>query len=228
MDELDLLRLLHSTEHSFVERKRVSDVKDVIKTVVAFANTLAPNQNGILFVGATDDGEIEVHSSSLDKLQMTLADKLQSIYPAVYYTTKTVTEDGRECLAVVVPGSVVRPHFAGPPYVRDGSRTVVATSQKYDALLSARTGKAFELQQWEGKAVSIRTFRRQAGIAYVVTENLQIATVLSANRFYVTVSFGNRNESYPLGRVEISYAMLQIVLNFRSKPFLRPIRSRRF
>jgi hypothetical protein len=205
LDESDLLRLLHSTEHSFVERKRVSDTKDVVKTVVAFANTLAPDQEGILFVGATDHGEIEAHCSSLDKLQMNLADKMQSIYPAIYYMTKTVQENGNECLAIIVPGSPTRPHFAGPPFIRDGSRTVVASSERYDSLLATRIGKAFELQRWEGKSISVRTFNRQAGIAYVVTEKVQIATVLSSNQFYVTVSFGNRNESYPLRRVEISY-----------------------
>jgi hypothetical protein len=38
--EADLLRLPHSTEHTFVERKTVGDTKDSVKTAVAFANTL--------------------------------------------------------------------------------------------------------------------------------------------------------------------------------------------
>jgi predicted HTH transcriptional regulator len=120
--ELDLLRLLHSTEHTFVERKTVADTKDLIKTVVAFANTLSNDQEGVLFVGTTDGGEIEAHSSSLDQMQKSLADKLKNIYPAVYYETKTVQESGRECLAVIVPGSPSRPHFAGLLFVRDGSK----------------------------------------------------------------------------------------------------------
>lgn len=205
LDGSDLLRLLHSAEHSFVERKTIGDVRDCVKTIVAFANTLSNDQEGVLFVGATDKGEIEAHSSSLDKLQMTIADKVQGIYPSVHYTTKTVQEDGRECLAVIVAGSPSRPHFAGPLFVRDGSRTVVANSERYDSLLAARTGKTYELQRWQGKQISVRTYQRQGGIAYTVNQTVVQGTVFSANQFYVTVSFGNRNQSYPLSRVQITY-----------------------
>jgi predicted HTH transcriptional regulator len=203
--ETDLHRLLHSTEHSFVERKTFGDTKDWVKTVVAFANSLRDDQEGVLFIGATDDGAIQDVPTNLDKLQMTFSEKIQSIYPPVYYTTKTVRENEKECLVVIVPGSPARPHFAGPPFVRDGSRTVVASSGRYESLLAARTGKAFELQRWEGKLVSVRTFSRQAGIAYVVNQRVEAATILVVNQFYLTVSFGNRTESHPLNKLEISY-----------------------
>ena len=83
----DLLRLLHSTENSFVERETAGDQKDWVKTIVAFANSLNDNQEGVLFIGATNSGEIERSPSNLDKLQMTLSEKMQSAYPAIYYTT---------------------------------------------------------------------------------------------------------------------------------------------
>ncbi len=127
MTEADLLRSLHSTEHTFVERKTVGDSRDWVKTVVAFANSLETNQEGVLFIGATDKGEIESNPANLDKLQKTLSEKLQSVYPPVYYTTKIVAADGRECLAVIVPGSSSKPHYSGPLYLRDGSQTVIAT-----------------------------------------------------------------------------------------------------
>ena len=41
--EQDLLRLLHSEETTFVERKTVGDTRDIAKTIVAFANTLPPD-----------------------------------------------------------------------------------------------------------------------------------------------------------------------------------------
>ena len=203
--ELDLLRLLHSTEHTFVERKTVGDTRDLVKTVVAFANTLPNGQEGVLFVGATDAGEIEVHSSSLDKIQMNLADKLQNIYPPVYFTTKTVQESGKECLAVIVPGSPSRPHFAGQLFVRDGSRTVVASAERHESMLAARTAKAYELQKWEGKLVTVRTLTRQSGMAYVIIETKGQGCLVAANQFYLTVDMGNRTLSHPLKRVEISY-----------------------
>lgn len=84
---------------------------------------------------------------------MTLADKGQSIYPNVYYTTRTIHENEKECLAVIVPESPSRPHFAGPLFIRDGFRTVVANTERHESLLAARTGKTFELQRWkEGRS----------------------------------------------------------------------------
>ncbi|MGD0739597.1 MAG: ATP-binding protein [Terracidiphilus sp.] len=204
-NESDLLRLLHSTEHSFVERKTVGDSKDWVKTVVAFANTLSNDQEGVLFIGATDTGEIQDSASNLDRLQMTFSEKMQSAYPSIYYTTQTIQENGRECLAVVVPGSPSKPHFAGQPFVRDGSRSVVPDSAKYESLLAARLAKTYELQRWVGRSITVRILSRQSGMAYVVNQSTHEAQVINANQFYLTVSFGNRTQSYPLNRFEISF-----------------------
>jgi predicted HTH transcriptional regulator len=54
--EEDLLRLLHSEEITFVERKTVGDTRDFAKTIVAFANSLLHDQEGVLFIGATKLG----------------------------------------------------------------------------------------------------------------------------------------------------------------------------
>lgn len=208
--ELDLLRLLHSAEHTFVERKTVGDMRDAVKTVVAFANTLPDDQEGALFVGVTDAGEIEAHSSSLDKIQKNLSEKLQNIYPAVYSTTKMVQESGKECLAVIVPGSRRRPHFAGQPFPRDGSRTVVASAERHESMLAARTAKTYELQKWEGNDVTVRIVVRQKGMGYAMSDTWWQGRLVSANQFYLTVDDmgnrdrGSRTNSYPLKRVEIS------------------------
>jgi predicted HTH transcriptional regulator len=205
LNESDLLRLLHSTEHSFVERKTVSDGRDWVKSVVAFANTLPSDQEGILFVGATDAGEIEPHSSNLDKLQKSFSEKLQNAYPPVYYTTRIVQESGRECLAVIVPGSSLRPHFAGQAFIRDGSKSVEATSEQYETLLASRTGKAYEIQKMMETPLTVSIFQRQAGVAYVINRAISEARISKVNQFYVTIDFGNRKQSYPLSRVEISF-----------------------
>ncbi len=203
--EEELLRLLHSEETTFVERKTVGDTRDFAKTIVAFANSLPHDQEGVLFIGATNAREIEAHHSSLDDMQRKLSEKAKSIYPTVYFTTTTVREDGKECLAVIVPGSPSRPHFAGEPFVRDLSKTVVASADKYESMLAARTAKVYELQKWIDKFVSVRTVTRQSGMAYSVTQKTFQATLVSANQFYVTVDFGNRRTSHPLKRVELSY-----------------------
>jgi predicted HTH transcriptional regulator len=203
--EEDLLRLLHSEETTFVERKTIGDTRDIPKTIVAFANTLPPGQEGVLFIGATNAREIEAHSSSLDDMQKKLSERTKSIYPPVYFTATTIREDGKECLVVIVPGSASRPHFAGELFVRDLSKTVVASAEKYESMLAARTAKTFELQKWKGKHVTVRTMSRQAGIAYYIHDMRSPATLVSADQFYVTVDFGNRIVSHPLKRVQISY-----------------------
>jgi hypothetical protein len=203
--EADLLRLLHSTEHSFVERKTIGDSRDWVKTVVAFANTLTPDQEGILFIGAKDNGEIEDRDNNLDTVQKTFSEKLRAAYPPIYYTTRIVQEKGRECLAVIIPGSVEKPHFAGPAFLRDGSQSVEATPLQYESLIASRLGKVYELQKWLGKSITLRESRREAGVAYVVNVTNQIAAVVVVNQFYVTLDFGNRRHSYPLSKVEISY-----------------------
>jgi hypothetical protein len=205
LDESALLRLLHSTEHTFAERKTVGDSKDWIKTVVAFANTLDPSQEGVLFIGATDKGEIEGNNSNFDKLQKTFSEKIQSVYPNIYYTTRIVRENDRECLAVIVPGSSSKPHFAGPLYLRDGSHTEVADAKQYELLLSSRMSKAQELQRWIEKSITVRLFSRRAGMAYVLDQSELEAQVTACNQFYVTVILNNRLWSYPLSRVEIAY-----------------------
>jgi predicted HTH transcriptional regulator len=90
LDEAALLRHLHSTETTFVERKRVSDTQDFTKTVVAFANTLRPDEEGVLLIGATDRGEIEDHNSNYDEMQKSFIKRTNDIYPERpnYYTVE--------------------------------------------------------------------------------------------------------------------------------------------
>jgi hypothetical protein len=176
-----------------------------VKTVVAFANSLEPNQEGVLFIGATDKGQIESNLANLDKLQKTFSEKMQSVYPPVYYTTKIVSADGRECLAVIVPGSSAKPHYAGPLYLRDGSQTVVATGERHDAMLALRLGKTRELQRWVGKSITLRIISRRQGMGYALDQSEHDAAVLACNQFYLTLKFNNRQWSYPLSRFDIAY-----------------------
>jgi hypothetical protein len=52
LSDEDLARLRKSAENHFVERKSFGDwKKDVVKTLVAFANSLPIGQPGFLFIG---------------------------------------------------------------------------------------------------------------------------------------------------------------------------------
>lgn len=111
----------------------------------------------------------------------------------------------KECLAVIVSGSQSKPHFAGPLYVRDGSQTVVATSQHYESLLSSRVGKIYELQKWIGRLITLRMFDRPYPGSNSLVQTAHDVTVIAVNQFYLTLLLNNRHWSYPISRFEIAY-----------------------
>jgi hypothetical protein len=72
-------------------------------------------------------------------------------------------------------------------------------------MLAARSAKTYELQEWLGKPVTVRTMTRQSGMAFNMTESSNHGHLVEANQFYLTLDMGNRKISHPLKRVEISY-----------------------
>ena len=131
-------------------RKSIGDQKDWLKTAVAFANTAPVGYAAIMFVGVKDDGEIE-GTANLDKLQRTLSEKLGEAYPAIFYLTRILKHGEKQFLAVLIPGSEYRPHFAGKAFVRDGSQTITASPEQFARLIAERNSKAYEILKWRGK-----------------------------------------------------------------------------
>ena len=206
LDEAALLRHLHSTETTFVERKRVSDTQDFAKTVVAFANTLRPDEEGVLLIGATDQGGIENHNSDFDEMQKSFIKKTSEIYPErPHYYTVEVKEHGRSCLAVVVPGGRLKPYFSGPPYVRIASTSAKPSTDQYERLLAARSDKTYKLQEWMGQLVTLRTSKRLNGIAFQIDTYESEAEIIDCNQFYLTVKYNGQKQSFSLGKLSISY-----------------------
>src|SRR5580658_3012702 len=161
LNDGDIARLRRSAEDHFVERKTFGDWrKDAVKTVVAFANSLPIGQPGFLFIGVKNNGEVEDGDSNIEGIQTKLADLLKRIYPRVPYIAKALYEHGRAYLAVVVRGSEFRPHFAGPSYVRDGSRSIEASEAHYELLIAERRSKVREILKWKDRMVWVDQRRR--------------------------------------------------------------------
>jgi predicted HTH transcriptional regulator len=195
----DILLRLNSFEDAFVERKTASDSKDWLKTAVGFANSTPIGYPAILFIGVRNDGSIE-GNNNLDSLQQTLNDKLEAAYPAIYYLPRVLERDGKKFLAVLIPGSEERPHFAGPSYVRAGSETKKANESQYDELIAQRQSKAREILRWKDQDITIeRTFDGRTG------KYPYVAKVAGCNAFYVTLIQGQDPNSFSLTRVNISY-----------------------
>jgi hypothetical protein len=211
LSDADLLSRLDNLEDSFVERKTEGDSSDWLKTVVGFANTVPIGYPAVLFIGVKNDGTIQGLTNP-DSVQKSLSNKIANAYPLPYYWTKVLRRDGRSFMAVIIPGSDRRPHFAGPAYIRDGSQTLVASSEQFDRLLAQRNSKTYAILQWKGKDITIvgppvdaRGFF-QGDPRHVFSPRVD-GTVQNCNQFYATVkrtSEGN-SHSYPLDTIDISF-----------------------
>ncbi len=211
LTDQDILLRLNAFEDAFVERKTASDSKDWLKTAVAFANTAPVGDPAILFIGVRNNGEIE-GNANLDSLQRTLSEKLALAYPSIYYLPKVLHQNGKQFLAVIIPGSAERPHFAGPAYVRDGSQSVVSSPKQFDLLVAERSSKVREILKWKDKTVTIRlsTQKNMQVVLVLGTSGggMLAGTIVDCNQFYLTVeSIVEKNSliSFPLNAIEINF-----------------------
>ena len=206
LNDADLLNRLKNTEATFVERKTASDHKDWLKTVVAFANSTPIGYPAVLFIGAKDDGTIENGPKNLDSLQKTFNKKMENAYPTIYYLAKVLSDGDRQCLAIVVPGSDNRPHFAGQSYVRVGSETWVASVAQFDKLVAERQSKPYEILQWKGKQVLVEVMRMEKIEVLGAVHSSSVLTVVDCNTFYVTLQYSeSKYLAYSLHRVNLSF-----------------------
>ena len=89
----------------------------------------------VLYIGARDNGDIEKPQVDLDEVQRRFNAKLENAFPRIPYVPKIISVEGLQVLAVIVPGSQLRPHFAGPSYVRRGSESIVASEEHFSELI---------------------------------------------------------------------------------------------
>ncbi len=202
----EIMLKLRDFEDSFVERKSVGDSQDWLKTCVGFANTAAVGYPAIMFVGVRDEGTVE-GTADLDSLQKSLGKKLAAAYPTIQYVTKVLSEQGKQFLAVLVPGSPQRPHFAGQSYVRVGSETNIASETQFDHMIASRNSKAAAILQWKDKEITVNQLhseRNMLTIGRIASSSTLF--VRDCNQFYVTLAHGTGgNISHPLRIVDISF-----------------------
>jgi predicted HTH transcriptional regulator len=210
LTETELIAKLRNCEDNWVERKTANDTKDVEKTVVAFANSTPIGYPAVLFIGVRDDGSIEdgQPDRNLDSLQKTVNNRIQkNVYPAVYYLITVLIVDGKQCLAVTVPGSDKRPHFSGPSYIRVGSETILASDAQFNQLIAQRLSKPNEILRWKDKVVTVDLLSTQQAInAMGRIASTTTFMVADCNAFYVTLKGHSSSlTTYPLDRIGISY-----------------------
>ena len=169
----ELLEKLRQGEDGFVERKAKGHRSAVLETMVAFANSVPPGREAVLFIGQRSDKRI-VGVEDADKLQLNVAEwaKRES-FPPVVFQCEVIREGEAEVVAVVVPASHERPHFAGHAYKRVGSKTVKASAEMLDELVAGRNTKAGKILRHKGERITVdfqvREPERWAGAETITT-----------------------------------------------------------
>jgi hypothetical protein len=160
----DLLKRLGDPEDNFVERKPPnSNREDIRKTVVAFANSVPEGRTGVLFIGVRNDGKIEAVPNP-DKLQKTVRGVCeQECYPPIKFFAEVLQPQNGPVLAIVVPASSGKPHFAGPAYIRRGSESVIASPELFEQLVYSRNSKCAAVLKLQGQIVTVQALEHRLG-----------------------------------------------------------------
>jgi hypothetical protein len=183
LTDAELIARLTMTEDSFIERKSQSDRNGWLRTVVAFANSTPIGLPAVLFVGVSDDGVISANVD-VERALQTFSDYVDAhVWPPIFTLPRTLNYQGNSCVAVIVPGSSERPHFAGRSFVRVGTQTKDASDQQFESLISDRNSMAYNIKKWMGKSVFVMV---QGTFFYNPHFVAQEMTVSDCNSFYVT------------------------------------------
>ena len=160
--KVSILNRLENPEDGYVERKPESaNAFELRKTIVGFANSVIEGTDGILFIGVSNAGKI-LGISSPDSLQKTIRRICkQDCYPPIIYQSEVIECEGKNVLAVIVPESKNKPHFAGAAYVRVGSETENASKELFEELILSRNSKCREILRHKGQIFKVEAIGRR-------------------------------------------------------------------
>jgi len=213
--------IVWQAEDSLREKKVESDLKDLLKTMVAFANSVAPGDTARIFIGEKEDGSVQGVTNT-DNIQKRVRKDAAEIYPEIYYRTEVYEREGRQCVRVDIRNNGLAPHFRGPAWVRRGSVTEVATEELYQQMIELRQSKMRVLIKWLNKQVTVegtqlpKVFPIPPGSMPVALPHqewsvgVHQATLLLANSHWVTldvdIAAGSRvARSEPMEKLLLSW-----------------------
>lgn len=216
-----------SSEDNFVERKPQS-VKshELRQTLVAFSNSLQESETAVLFVGVDDKTGAILGVDDPDRVQMRVGEAGEDCYPAIRPSMIVLDVDSKRVVAVEIAHSRDKPHFAGPAYIRSGSRSVKASESVYRDLLTSHCSKAGELLRWKNKVVTVRVINKKLGNRHPEWDpsiNREYeCTILDCGPFSIQFRLHGFDEycTEPLSRVELDRDSLKdrLLVTVRGTP----------
>jgi hypothetical protein len=200
-------------EDSLLERKLQSDLKDLLKTLVAFANSVRPGHVATILIGERDDGTVQGVNNA-DNIQKAVRATCNRIYPPILWRAEVYEKDGKTCIRVEIEYDGETPHFGGAAWVRRGSVTESASDEVFQRLIEFRLSKVRELAKWINQEVTVTP---DIGVPHEVrfdaAHTMQMhprllssvkAMLRSVNSFWVTFETHNHRQSEPLEKVTLS------------------------
>jgi predicted HTH transcriptional regulator len=157
------IEIVWQAEDSLREKKVESDLGDLLKTLVAFANSVAPGDTARIFIGEKDDGTVQGVTNP-DNIQKSVKKEADRIYPEIYYKAEVYERERKQCVRVDIKHNGLAPHFGGASWVRRGSETVRATDDVYQRLIELRLAKTRELTRWINKPISVSWSKQIHGV----------------------------------------------------------------
>jgi len=207
----ELVERLKNEEDNFVERKPESAKRSELrKTIVAFANSIPEGRTAVLFIGVSNEG-VPLGVPNPDKLQKTIREICQQdCYPPIKFRCEVITSGDKDILAVVIPHSQHKPHFAGPAYVREGSQNVIASARLFEELITTRLSKPYEILKWRGKTVTVMQIGKYLGSTELIGPEYRgrrECEVRDCTPHVVTLRDNRllKDLSEPLDNVQLSY-----------------------
>ncbi len=212
MTDNNLIERVKHHEDNFVERKPDgANRSEIRKSVVAFANSVPVGRTGVVFFGVHNDGKIQGVSNP-DQLQKTVREVCeQDCYPAIKFSSEVIYIDDKSVVAVIIPPSADKPHFAGPAYVRRGSQSVIASKELFEELILSRNDKCAAMLKNKGQIVTVIAQQHHLGDTKIISDSqcreyheCRIESC-DAHVLHLTDINTDRSISEPLQNVTISY-----------------------
>ena len=203
----------HPWEDCLQERKVESDLKDLLKTLVAFANSVRPNHVATIFIGEKDDGTAQGVKNP-DNIQKTIKEEAEKIHPPIVWRSQVYEKDGKYCVKVEIEPSRNTPHFGGISWIRKGSCTVKAPDEVFQSLIDLRSSKVYELSKWISKEVSFEADH----------SNMPSDRIKPFGSLPITYTYSHRWDSIETGKllfVNAFWATFEVVKSHDTSNFLK-------
>lgn len=194
----DLLSKLTNTEDNFVERKTVKNTRGWLHTAVAFANSCPVGFPGVLLVGVNNNGSVQRHEQAVDfeDLQKQISNRINEAWPPIYHYSKILRREVNQFVAVIIPGSELRPHFSGKAFVRVGPQTKDASEEQYESLIAERSATFRALQKLIGREVFWNILPNAGNGNAILAE---------CNKFFVTLDGVSYKRCFPTDWITLSF-----------------------